>query len=771
MKISLLQQMYKDVLAGIPLARESHHYSSLINLCVEQPPEGDESCHQKSLLPTAGGGGGHQDTDMSDTVPATDDLSRGGANMSSAFCPREVMLLQLTLIKMMVAKAESQEIELHTRRGGCEIFVLLLKEAKIDSKLIHLLGCDDRLLSHMASQSLASLVYFQLKEEDAGGIPWLSFSLNTLLGFPGNARVADCLWTLAAILKETLKDALVPRAGVLKKLLAPLDAVLEGFYNAILLHHFDSHHYTSAYSGGTNNLISFIDLLEALLASRIELELPLRCQRILFLKVSYVLNIITSSIPYVIKRKFILLLKKCVLYKSREDAKSGSLFLQTSSLCEDMLALSNAVLQVVNLTWLNQIPLSGKPSYFGSSEAAPGHDSQGDSDQTVLRALSLVVLKALEFKIHNSATEISAEIKGDFESAMSQLLMFWESHGKPSPQSHPVVHHCEWLSLVFMEQDDDMWEAAKALLLIYLKFDRLQCDAADNLSQKEEESWKFLVHAGGYNPHCIFLFFLQKIAFDSSVLLDFLISSETCFLEYLVRYLKVLGKEWGGFVDVCNHFDTRHGTFHSVCSVKPPHRERQSCVTAESLQNAVCESEPQTPMSLAPSHNCPVFTAQQGDNEAAEWSQSDSLTGTDSASLLGSLQSLVNYDSSEDSEVESDGKECLVNTKQFPSNNEGEVRRRETGCSCKEGGRNPRTSEVSPPKPKGCRTSSCWALMAPSDNIAPLRIMLYKSTKCLEELQEAISRLQRRNLFPYNPSALLKLLSHVEKMSKSVNLQ
>lgn len=56
---------------------------------------------------------------------------------------------------------------------------------------------------------------------------------------------------------------------------------------------------------------------------------------------------------------------------------------------------------------------------------------------------------------------------------MSQLLMFWRSHVKPSPQSQPVEHHCEWLSLVFMEQDDDMWEAAKALLLIYLKFDRL----------------------------------------------------------------------------------------------------------------------------------------------------------------------------------------------------------------------------------------------------------------------------------------------------------
>lgn len=279
------------------------------------------------------------------------------------------------------------------------------------------------------------------------------------------------------------------------------------------------------------------------------------------------------------------------------------------------------------------------------------------------------------------------------------------------------------------------------------------------------------MHAGGYNPHCIFLFFLEKIAFDSTVLLDFLISSETCFLEYLVRYLKLLGKEWHQFVGVCNHFDTRHGTSHPVCSVEPPHGEKQSCVTGESLQNAVCETEPQTEMSLAPSHNCPVFTARQGDNGAAEWSRSDSLAGADSASPLGSLQSLVNYDSSGDSEVESDGKGCLVNTKQLPSDNEDEVRRRGTGCSCRGDDGNAPTPEVSPPKPKGCHTSSCWTCMAPSDDIAPLSVMLYKSTKCLEELQEAVSRLQRRNLFPYNPSALLKLLSHVEKMSKSVNLQ
>ncbi|NXF28782.1 LINES protein, partial [Nyctibius bracteatus] len=762
MKISLLQQMYKDVLVGIPLAKESHHYIPLLNLVVEQSPERDESCNRMHLPSTHGGIRSHQDTDMSDVVvPTTDDISNSFANMTSSFCPREVMLLQLTLIKMMVAKAESQEIEFNMRQKYCEIFALLLREAKIDSKLICLLGSYDRLLSHMASKSLASLVYFQLKEEDALNVTWLTFSLKRLSGFPVTAQVAECLWTLTAVIKDILKDEVLPKAGILKKLLAPLDAVLEGFYNSILYHHFDSHHYTSPYSEAANNLISFIDLLESLLASRIELELPLRCQRVLFLKVSYVLNLITSSIHYIIKKKLIMLLKKCVLYKSREDTKSGSLFLQNSN--EDMLALSAAVLQVVNLTWLNQIPLSGKASCFGGSEASPGADTQGGSDQTVLRALSLVVLKALEFKFQNSAAE--AEIKGN--SLFYVVVVFFTLSDSSSPLLVGVRHAFHTCLLEFVcpaEQMNEISRTADLALVLGL----LRHDAADKLNQKEEETWNFLTHASGYNPHCIFLFFLEKIAFDSTVLLDFLISSETCFLEYLVRYLKLLRKDWHQFVEVCNHFDTKHGTFQSISSVKPPHQEKQSCMTDESLQNA-CEQEPQTLISLASSQNYLVFTAEQGDNEIAESNQSNSLICTDSTSLLGSLQSLVNYDSSEDSELESDGKECLVSTTQVPLNNEDEMRIKETGCSHTGDKQNTLKFEVLPLKQKGSDTSSCLTCVASSDNIITLRIMLYKSTKCLEELQKAISRLQRRNLFPYNPSALLKLLSHVEKISNNMN--
>ncbi|MBN3280407.1 LINES protein, partial [Polyodon spathula] len=43
--------------------------------------------------------------------------------------------------------------------------------------------------------------------------------------------------------------------------------------------------------------------------------------------------------------------------------------------------------------------------------------------------------------------------------------------------------------------------------------------------------------------------------------------------------------------------------------------------------------------------------------------------------------------------------------------------------------------------------------------------MFTKSIMCLMGLRKAVTRLQRRNLFPYNPTALLKLLIQIETKS------
>ncbi|XP_043350527.1 protein Lines homolog 1 isoform X2 [Dermochelys coriacea] len=758
-----LQELHRDVLIGTPLTKDSHDYASFLNPHVSPQDSSTRvnESHNQCIESPNWGTWSHQDSAVSDALAlVTHDKSGSLANMnSSMFCSREMILLQLTLIKMMIAKVQSQETEFSKRQKYLDIITILLKETKIDSKLICLCNSSDKLLSHMASKSIASLVYFQLKKENTFNVTWLTFCLKTLSEFPKSDQVAECLWILRAIVRDILKDKDLRKADILKKVFTPLDTVLEGFYNSILSHHFNGCQDTSLYSKAANNLIEFIDFLEVLVSSRIQLESHFKCQRILFLNTSYILDLTYSSVHYLIKKKSIMLLKKCILYKAGEDFISGSLptlSLEDPYLDKDMLALANVVLQAVNLGWLNQIPVSEKASYFGGSEAQPEDGIHSGPDQVILRALSLVLLKALEIKVQNSTK--AAEIK-DLQSFMSQLLIFLKKHLKSSQHFHPNVHPCEWLSMVFIEQDDDMLEATRSLLTVYFKFDRLWHDDAGNLciEAEEDETWICLTHESGCNPHCIFLFFLKSIAFDSTVLLDFLISSETCFLEYFVRYLKLLREDWHHFVNVSNRFDIVSKRGVCVSFVTSSHQEKKICLTDESLENACSDQVQHTLVSLASSQKPSVPMEQQGDDQVVKPNKSNSLIWTDNTSALDCLQSLVNYDSSEDSELESVGKECLANMKQMPSN-QGSTKIRETACM--DANDKPHTLEpkVLPLKQKSSNPSSLMVCNMSPNNPVPVERMLLKSMKCLEELQKAISRLQRRNLFPYNPAALLKLL-------------
>lgn len=56
---------------------------------------------------------------------------------------------------------------------------------------------------------------------------------------------------------------------------------------------------------------------------------------------------------------------------------------------------------------------------------------------------------------------------------MGPLLRFLKRYLRFSPHLHLFEHPCSWVSVLFIEQDDDLLEAAKALLTIHLKWERL----------------------------------------------------------------------------------------------------------------------------------------------------------------------------------------------------------------------------------------------------------------------------------------------------------
>ncbi|GAB1292197.1 Protein Lines homolog 1 [Apodemus speciosus] len=124
-------------------------------------------------------------------------------------------------------------------------------------------------------------------------------------------------------------------------------------------------------------------------------------------------------------------------------------------------------------------------------------------------------------------------------------------------------------------------------------------------------------------------------------------------------------------------------------------------------------------------------------------------------------RSLVDYDSSEASEEETTN-EHSANSKQTSLCQEmtGEIQG--LPRTCKDQKERSLESQSRPLLSAASRSPfSAECGVAPDGTVWEVGLFL-RTVKCLEELQDAIYRLQEKNLFPYNPAALLKLLKGVE---------
>nr|XP_019582195.1 PREDICTED: protein Lines homolog 1 [Rhinolophus sinicus]XP_019582196.1 PREDICTED: protein Lines homolog 1 [Rhinolophus sinicus]XP_019582197.1 PREDICTED: protein Lines homolog 1 [Rhinolophus sinicus]XP_019582198.1 PREDICTED: protein Lines homolog 1 [Rhinolophus sinicus]XP_019582199.1 PREDICTED: protein Lines homolog 1 [Rhinolophus sinicus] len=751
----VLEELYKKVLLGATLENDSQDYIFYLNPAFSEQDGRTATFSECSHTLGLQGEGQPSSVNLA-TSSVSPVCLKSPSPMSSA---HEIKLLQLTVIKVLVTRILAVETEFLAKEKYKEIIKILLESADIDSKLTCMFQNQDKLLAHMAANCLALLLYFQLKEKIPLSNSWIAFCQKTLSEYPESNKVVYCLWTLTVVMKEIFKDTYSQKTEILKQFLAPFDSIFKGFYNSLFSQHFESHQDTSK---TVNSLICFLELLELLTASRIHLELHCTCQRIFFLKPSCVLDVITWPIQAFVKRKFIIFVKKCLLWKLGEDLCRGSVPSvrpPDRHLEADMLALADAVLGAVALGLLRTLPVHGKPSCFGGGELQPGREQVAGPDHVILRAASLLILKSLEIKFQNGASV--TEMQVDLQRFMSELLTFLKPHLQPSLQSH---NPCEWLSRVFIEQDDDMLEAAKASMGIYLTLTR-KCEATESLTQ-EKELWNHHTHENGYNPHCIFLFFLKSVGFDSTVLLDFLISSETCFLEYFVRYLKLLQKDWDEFFTICKYFDvtesndsiTVRGWISSLVQDRRSHQvglrplvALGSHRTAHTWASGASDASSEPPTQVVMSKGTQVTL------------QANHLSPPQAS------QSLVDYDSSDDSDVETTGL-CLANGEQTSSYQEAMQKLQDTVGTSGDKKEHNLELQSRPPVPKESTTPvSVDCAIAPESIVSEVG-MSYRTVKCFDELQGAVSRLQKKNLFPYNPTALLKLLKQIEAIyNKSMN--
>ncbi|KAM6942766.1 protein Lines homolog 1 [Xenentodon cancila] len=608
----------------------------------------------------------------------------------------ELTCLSLSLVKNISCGLLSHRVSADALLSWTETLRLLLEDMDLMSPLVALFQAEDPIISHLAAKTASECVFFDLVKCGKLSPAWQQRCVQAFHASPPAAELDACLWTVTAIFKKLLKGG---HQEFLGRLLAAFDCSVRTLFERFLPENTEELMRRWKRCWGTTFCL-LLDLLEVLTASSLMCggETGLTSHTISQKHWSALLTAVSCSSTYFVKKRTLLLLKRALCQRAGED---WSLERAPSRLDLDMSEPARCVLTAVDHSWLQRVPV-GAAAFFGGSREPRG-DVGWRADDVMLRAVSLLLLKSIELHVQTE------------EAAWRYLQCLWEFLRQRSPVLTNVTHRCSWISLLFADQDDDLMDAARTSLSIFLRLRRR--------SDPDSPGVLEAACASGCSPHCHFLLLLQSVSFDHSILLDFLISSETCFLEYLVHYLKYLKEDWQGFTAACGG----------------------SAVGSPRLQQSI-------PASRVPSHTDEPDAVSLG--SSGQSVRCEPLVGGSGWPAGLRLVAYDSSDQSEDSEPESsldvkqEAEGALPPIRPEPSSPPASLA---DANSTRE-----RTPESSPlpststhePVAAVSRQETCDALD--------------RAVLCLSELRELLTRLQMKKLFPYNPSSLLKLLERVE---------
>ncbi|XP_077376577.1 protein Lines homolog 1 isoform X2 [Festucalex cinctus] len=428
----------------------------------------------------------------------------------------DVSCLALTLICRMVAAVTS-----HGAHFYRDVLEVLLRDLDVVSHMVADFGCEDQLVRHMAAKSASACVLYQLQVSGEVNGAWRGTCERALLHFPAGPQLDARLWSLTCVLRKLVRDERQEAVRTLvETFAASADAAAARFLRA-----------GRGHEGVADTFCLLLDLLEVLAASG-----AASGPRLTSVHAAALLAAVGRAPRYFVGKRAALLLKRAMLRKAGEDWLGAS-----REAAADVGRLAVATLDAVAADWLASVRV-GSPSYFGGAGGRIGR-----CDAVVLRAVSLLVIKSVQHHLmaHHDDDDDDDAGAGEAGVHLARLWLFLREKGVRPPDER---HDCAVLPLLFAEQDDDMMEAAKAALIIFLRLRERVCGRDDSAAGHAS-------CAAGCNPHCHFLFLLRAVGWDHRILLDFLVSAETCFLEYLLRYLRHLRSDRRGFAASCRRLD------------------------------------------------------------------------------------------------------------------------------------------------------------------------------------------------------------------------
>jgi hypothetical protein len=252
--------------------------------------------------------------------------------------------------------------------------------------------------------------------------------------------------------------------------------------------------------------------------------------------------------------------KNCLLWRKQLDLLNevlcyGSTLALQSDVPHEVSQIAQAIIkESLNSEFLSRtelIPKSHK-GFLGDSVWTSVVGEEKQPNQQFMQSFSLLLLKyvALAFR---EATFCSSGEESDSSHSSRGSLGLVSSNGSDHQEDISIIERnmsrvltrlhgwmvegggyyadtsfSDAVVILFFDQDDSMVEAMLCLLDIYNGFQAL----LHNLDTSPIQ----------FEPVATFTQFMCKCAWDTSVIIDFLISNETCFLLYFLRLLKYIAK-------------------------------------------------------------------------------------------------------------------------------------------------------------------------------------------------------------------------------------
>ncbi|XP_057656035.1 protein lines [Diorhabda carinulata] len=260
-------------------------------------------------------------------------------------------------------------------------------------------------------------------------------------------------------------------------------------------------------------------------------------------------GLLNSQLPPLIWKKILSLFNEVLCY--------GSTLALQDMLPEDTCQLAHLLVRYVkDYRLLDSLPFKRNEGFIVNSfvgTIVSLQAGQSNVDRTLLQKMILLILKSVAVTIKETRSDSSDSSIGsddsDFyqdmqliERSIRDVLKKVDVFVKNCLDFHPESPFSKIIVHLFSDQDDYMIEAMVCTLDITIGISYRNAVYPDLLNM--------------LNPIHSFIEFLKVVSHDSDILLDYLVSNETCFLLYLLRFLKFTKRNWSRFISSCGEGST-----------------------------------------------------------------------------------------------------------------------------------------------------------------------------------------------------------------------